>query len=66
MAPRSSSSAAMRSIRRELQRRRPKLLAPKKPAAKKPSKPPSRGSRDPGWERPRPPREEASSIHSAS
>ncbi|KAL6639317.1 hypothetical protein ACP70R_023047 [Stipagrostis hirtigluma subsp. patula] len=66
MAPRSTPSAALRSIRRELQRRRPKPLAPKKPAAKKPSAPPSGGSREPGLPRRRPPRDGASSITSRS
>ncbi|KAL6639313.1 hypothetical protein ACP70R_023043 [Stipagrostis hirtigluma subsp. patula] len=61
MAPHSSSSsAAMRSIRRELQRRRPKPLAPKKPAAKKPSAPPSGGARDPGRVPPPRPRQDPS------
>ncbi|XP_062186686.1 uncharacterized protein LOC133890284 [Phragmites australis] len=69
MPPRSSSSG-MRSIRRELQRRRPKPLAPTRPAAKKPSAPPQprEAARDKVQEtRPRPPRvEDPSSTTSQS
>ncbi|XP_039787691.1 formin-like protein 14 [Panicum virgatum] len=59
MLPRSSSSG-MQSIRRELQRRRPRPLAPKRSAASKPSPPPPlEVSRYTGREpRPRAPRQE--------
>ncbi|KAL6639278.1 hypothetical protein ACP70R_023008 [Stipagrostis hirtigluma subsp. patula] len=64
MAPRSSSSAATRSVRRELQRRQPKkpLAATTRPAAKKPSAAPSRSARDADRPRARPPRVEPSST----
>jgi hypothetical protein len=48
MPPRSSSSG-MQGIRRELQRRRPKPLAPRRSAASKPSPPPLEGSRYQGF-----------------
>ncbi|KAG2635670.1 hypothetical protein PVAP13_2NG396200, partial [Panicum virgatum] len=59
MPPRSSSSG-MQSIRRELQRRRPKPLAPRRSAASKPSPPPPlEGARCKCREpRPLPPRHE--------
>ncbi|KAG2636990.1 vegetative cell wall protein gp1-like [Panicum virgatum] len=59
MPPRSSSASGMRSIRRELQRRRPKPLAPRSSAAKRPPPPHEEGDRYTGPEpRPCPPRQE--------
>nr|TKW34771.1 hypothetical protein SEVIR_2G327900v2 [Setaria viridis]TKW34789.1 hypothetical protein SEVIR_2G329000v2 [Setaria viridis] len=62
--PHRSSSSGMQSIRRELQRRRPKHLAPKSSVAMKPSAPPPprESARCTGREpRPLPPRLEVSS-----
>ncbi|KAL6896766.1 hypothetical protein ACP4OV_007338 [Aristida adscensionis] len=66
MAPR-SSSAAMRSIRRELQRRRPRQLAPARPpSAKKTSAtPPSRAARHPGQEASLRPRQDPPSRYAS-
>ncbi|OEL21583.1 hypothetical protein BAE44_0017393 [Dichanthelium oligosanthes] len=68
--PPHSSSSGMRSIHCELQRRRPKPLAPKSSAAKKPSAPPPplrEGARDKVREPcPRQPREEVPSSSSHS